>query len=234
MFKVPIHLIMQSRRLLLQGFIYFILVSLSHIASATTVSHIDFDQVIDTAELVFEGEVISANATWDSDGKSIFTEITFRVDDVIKGYHPKENLTLRFAGGVVNDTGMRVSSMVYPDIGERGIYFVENKNRVQINPLVGWGQGHFLIEVDDANNERILTENRDAVISLESTATNTSLSGKTAVKPSLSIPEFSEGVARGVNTGRKIKSNTPNDKVLLRDAIGKPEFKALIKARLTK
>ena len=91
-----------------------------------------------------------------------------------------------------------------------------------------------MIEVDDANNERILTENRDAVISLETTATNTSLSGKTAVKPSLSIPEFSEGVARGVNTGRKIKSNTPNDKVLLRDAIGKPEFKALIKARLTK
>ena len=44
-----------------------------------------------------------------------------------------------------------------PEIGERGIYFVESLQRRQVHPLYGWSQGHFLVMADERGVERVLT-----------------------------------------------------------------------------
>ena len=190
---------------------------------ATTVLHIDVDFLLNKAMLIFEGEVVSSEARWDCNNTSITTFITFRVKDIIKGEHQSLTVTVGFLGGTVGETGLEVSTMVYPPVGENGIYFLENPGQQLVNPLVGWGQGHFRVKEDSNGVERILTEGGAPVLGLDFAVTNGADSGN-AKMPSISL--FSHGVARGVRTGKRGDA--------LSTAMEKRQFKDTLKARLEK
>lgn len=166
---------------------------------ASTVLQIDTDALLDRAELVFEGSVIGSTAKWNADRSAIFTEVTFAISEVIKGSAPGQSLTLKFAGGEVDGTGMQVSSMHYPGPGERGIYFVESTSKVYTSPLVGWSQGHFLLERDAAGSDRVLTQRRMPVKAFAGGVLQRAR-GQQSQREAQYAP-FSEGVARGVETG---------------------------------
>lgn len=189
---------------------------------ASTVLEVDVDYLLDKAKLIFEGEVVSSEAKWTQDKTSILTFITFKVKDVIKGNISSPNITLRFAGGTVGEIGLQISGMVYPTVGENGIYFFENPDTQMINPLVGWGQGHFRIKKDNKGVERVLTEGDTPVLGLDIAGTNATKKNGTS-KPSV-IP-FSHGVARGVRTN--------NRKDAMHTAMQKKIFKDTLKARMS-
>lgn len=188
---------------------------------ATTVLQVDVDFLLNEAILIFEGEVISSEAKWSHDKTNIATFVTFRVKEVIKGETQSSTVTVIFAGGTVGETGLQVSAMVYPVVGENGIYFLENPGQQLVNPMVGWGQGHFRIKKDSNGKERILTEGGAPVLSLDIAVLNDMDRGN-AGKPSIS--PFSHGVARGVRTGKRDDA--------LSTAINKKQFKDTLKARL--
>jgi hypothetical protein len=188
---------------------------------ATTVQQVDVDFLLNKAMLIFEGEVLSSEAKWNRDKTSINTFVTFRVKDVIKGETRSSTVTLGFSGGTVGQTGLQVSEMVYPSVGENGIYFFENPGRQLVNPLVGWGQGHFRVKKDGNGMERILTEGDDPVLSLDISVMNGADKG---IARKLSVSPFSHGVARGVRTGKRDDA--------LSTAMEKKQFKDTLKARL--
>lgn len=188
---------------------------------ATTVLQVDVDFLLDKAMLIFEGEVVASEAKWNRDKTTITTFITFRVKDVIKGEIRSSTVMLGFSGGAVGETGLHVSAMVYPSVGENGIYFLENPGRQLVNPLVGWGQGHFRIKKDSNGKERIVTEGGAPVLSLDVAVLNGANRDNARKK---SISPFSHGVARGVRTGRRDDA--------LSAAMEKKQFKDTLKARL--
>jgi len=188
---------------------------------ATTVLQVDMDFLLNEAMLIFEGEVVSSEAKWNYDKTSITTFTTFRVDEVIKGEIQYSTLTLEFLGGTVGETGLHVSAMVYPPVGENGIYFIENPGIQLVNPLVGWGQGHFRIQKDSNGMGRVFTEEGAPVLSLDFTAIN-GAGGINAEIPS-ALP-FSHGVARGVRTGKRDEP--------MSTAMEKRQFKDALKDRL--
>ena len=95
------------------------------------------------------------------------------------GAYVEAGLRLRFSGGSIG--GITLSTGVpIPQMGEQGIYFVRSLSKPGANPLVGWSQGHFTIDADNAvraGNGAIVTDIRAA------------RSGATV--------EISEGLARG-------------------------------------
>ena len=167
---------------------------------------------------------MQSKAAWNEERSAIFTNIRFRVIDVIKGEQEGEFISLKYAGGIVGDQDMRVSSMVYPQPGERGIYFIESKTQQLINPMVGWGQGHFVLALDSSGTERVLTEGRKKVLSLSAPelpqAANASARSRPAGEPS----EFSHGVARGIVT--------EEDGSAVTTAMDKKRFKQALRERL--
>lgn len=195
--------------------------SVPQVLFAATVLQIDMDYLLDKARLIFEGEVVSNEAKWSSDKTTITTFITFRVKDVIKGNAPASTVTLEFSGGTVGETGLHISSMVYPLVGENGIYFLENPGQRFINPLLGWGQGHFRIKKDGKGTERMLTEGGAPVLGLDVTVMNGADRGNAGTP---SFPPFSHGVARGVQAGKSGDA--------LSAAMEKKYFKDTLKARL--
>src|SRR6476661_7049077 len=77
---------------------------------ATTVIPPSFDQLVQQAELIFQGTVTDVHAQWVGEGgqRHIESYITFSVEEAVKG-KPGQTYTLRMFGGVVGDQGMAIS-----------------------------------------------------------------------------------------------------------------------------
>ena len=121
---------------------------------ASTVLKVDFNNVVNAAELVFQGQVISKEVRSLPNGQPM-TFITFSIDDLIKGSYTSTTIELGFLGGETGGRTMIISDLTMPEAGEEGIYFVENTTRRQVNPLYGWHQGHYLVKTDSSGNKTV-------------------------------------------------------------------------------
>ncbi len=132
---------------------------------ATIVRQVSMDEMLRHSQLVFEGIVTDKQVLTTPHGRP-YTEVTFRIIEIIKGQWPKENIRLSFLGGELPGKKLRIQEMVYPQPGEHGIYFVETTEKPQVNPLYGWSQGRFMVIRDDTGNERVVTADGLPVIGL--------------------------------------------------------------------
>ena len=163
---------------------------------STTLKKLDIDQVINDAELVFEGEVLIHEARRDSNTGLINTYVTFSIIDVVKGSYAQNTIELKFAGGTFNGETVKVNGSRIPEQGEQGIYFVESTDQNLINPLVGWSQGHFIIK--EIDGQRIIfTTGQKPVVGIQSVS---------SIPPSIKRPntiiEESGDTAAGVSVDR--------------------------------
>ena len=125
--------------------------------------------------------------------------MTFEINEVIKGEYTGGTITLSFYGGTFGDVTIAVSDMQIPKIGEHGIYFVESMERLQVHPLSGWSQGHFIMEPDSTGIERVMTNKKQPVIGLEEDITST----QQIVPNQAPIQPLSKGVARGITLAQE-------------------------------
>jgi hypothetical protein len=141
--------------------ILFVFCHIPSAALASTVLQVTFEQLATSSELIFEGEAIASESTWGSDQSGIHTYVTFRVNEVIKG-SAGMHVVLRFLGGTVGEVEMEISGSTLPEVGERGIYFVETLSRFQVNPLYGVDQGHFLV-IESLGQQVMTTRSRQVI-----------------------------------------------------------------------
>lgn len=198
-----------------------ILIVLSNHVFATSILKIHLDDMLSKSELVFEGEVLSLESRWNTKKTFIRTYINFRIDDVIKGNYSSQTITLSFAGGEVDEMSLQVSGMEYPSVGEKGVFFVEQLNTPQVNPLIGWSQGHFRISKDLSGTERVLSENRKPILGLQQFQPQSSQARSANVR---TWTPFSEGVAEGLKLGQ---DNEP-----MSNAMDKRAFISSLKQRM--
>jgi len=125
---------------------FLLLVLLTTVVQATTVLQQSLPAMTKNAELIFEGTVVGLQA--ERSGKRIYTWVTFEVTDVIKGDYHDSIIKLRYLGGKVADMRIEIAEMSLPKMGEVGIYLVESTSKQTVHPLIGWGQGHFLVKSD--------------------------------------------------------------------------------------
>ena len=120
--------------------------------NATTITMTSFEQVAQGSKLIFDGKVLSKETRLSPINDMPFTYFTFEIIDVIKGNYLDQIIELGFMGGRKGSFTLGVSDLRMPEIGERGIYFVENPSEQQANPLFGWHQGHYLVITDNDNS----------------------------------------------------------------------------------
>lgn len=136
-------------------------------SSASSVRSLSLDQLVEHAELVFEGRVVDVRAREESASGAIHTYVRFEVLDVVHGSEPGETLTLRFLGGRVGDRRLEVADASVPEAGERGIYFVESTSRALVSPLLGWAQGRLPMERDAEGGWRVTSAAGAPVVATE-------------------------------------------------------------------
>ena len=126
---------------------------------ATTVIPPSFDELVEQAQLIFQGTVTKSESQWAGEGgnRRIVTYVTFQVDETIKG-QPGATYTVRMLGGTVGDQTMEVSDSPKFKVGDRDILFVEN-NGTQFIPLVGIMHGRFRVQNEKATGREVVMSN---------------------------------------------------------------------------
>ncbi len=164
---------------------------------ATAIRQVNLDEMLRQSELVFDGVVKNIQVKENEYGR-LTTHVTFKVLDVLKGNPGGKTITLIFAGGSKDGKTLKVGEMDYPDLGERGIYFVESLQKRLVNPLYGWSQGRVLVIADDDGTLRVYTAQENPITGL-------------AASPTPPSRQLSRGVAQGVQSSKQ----TLNKKALL-------------------
>jgi hypothetical protein len=125
-------------------------------AHSTTVIPPTFDALVSSANTVFVGEVMSVRARWQTtrQGRVIFTDVTFRVEDVWKGAAGVVT-QLEFLGGSLDGKTMEVMGMPTFTPGQRAVLFVSGERA--ISPLVGFWHGRMRVERDPSGVDRVRT-----------------------------------------------------------------------------
>lgn len=131
---------------------------------ASSVLQMGLTQIVTSAELVFEGQVLGSEVRAVPGQRFVFTFVKFQVLDVIKGKDPGPTIELPFLGGSVGNQTLAVSDMHLPEVGEHGIYMVSSTGGLRVNPLYGWDQGHFVAKTDPADGSvRMFTRDGHAL-----------------------------------------------------------------------
>ena len=187
-----------------------ILLGLCASCPAATILQIRFSELCQRSKLIFEGHVTRVETYQADNTRAIRTVVTFDVIDPIKGENTGDSIQLSFLGGTVGDLTLKIADLRLPELGETGIYFVESLDGQQVNPLTGWAQGHFLVELDSANTKRVLTSN---------------------FRPIYSIDPAYEETPKGISTGLALGAHADDNKDLSK-ALSAESFKNIIKQRL--
>jgi hypothetical protein len=143
---------MKTKYLLPLALIGFALVRIT----ATTVIPPTFEQLVQQAELIFQGTVTDVKSVWEGEGaqRHIDTYVTFQVADSVKG-DAGSSYTIRMLGGTVGDETMEVTDTPKFSVGDREILFVEH-NFDQFVPLVGISHGRFHVQSDQETGRDIV------------------------------------------------------------------------------
>lgn len=170
-------------------------------AGATTVESPDFSKLVARASSVFRGDVVGIRSELVTRGaeRAIFTHVTFRVAEVIRGEPLQAEVTLEFLGGTVGDLSMEVAGMPTFEPGAREFLFVE-RSGPQICPLVAMAYGRYRVLRDAAGADYVARDNgmplsrlEDVSLPLTSPALVVLTARQTAARP-LTPTEFARAV----------------------------------------
>lgn len=132
-------------------------------ARATTVIPPTFDELVDQAEVIFQGNVTRVRSEWVGEGaqRHIVSYISFNVEDNVKGNAGK-TYTIRMFGGTVDGETMAASDAPKFKVGDKDILFVQN-NGSQFVPLVGIMHGRFHVKREQSGQEVVTTNDGEPV-----------------------------------------------------------------------
>ena len=173
-------------------------------AHATTVIPPSFEQLVDQAELIFQGNVTRVSSQWVGEGseRHIVSYVTFQIKDSVKG-DPGQSYTIRMFGGTVDGETMEIADGPKFEVGDEDIVFVEN-NGSQVVPLVGIMHGRFHIRRDDSGRELVTTNEGEPVrdVARLGTATESSATGE-----ALTPAAFKAAIQSRLQAGQNAQHN---------------------------
>ena len=125
-------------------------------ALATTYAPVTFDELVNTADVIFIGEVTDVRPyTLETrDGTIINTRVVFRVEDPLWGTSSAVE-AFDFFGGEYGGLGMGIAEMPTFKSGQRVVMFAHRAQ--SINPIVGFSQGVMQVGADVSGTDRVWT-----------------------------------------------------------------------------
>lgn len=181
-------------------------------AAAASVVRVGTADLVSQSALIFHGTVASQSVGRSPANGDIVTRVVFNVHDTLKGRPPGDTLELEFLGGTIDGETLSISDLAVPVAGEEGIFFVEQLDQPQVNPLYGWWQGEFVVRHDATGRKVVHTHGLEPVYGWEPRAASKE-------------PAVSVGAADGVVTSPA----TPSAPVLSLD-----DFKVRVRGMLGK
>lgn len=117
------------------------------------------EELTRSSDSVISGTVRDTESFWSEDGKTILTNATVTVENLIKGSSPQNTIIVEHEGGEVGGVGLKVSDIAPLVKGEKVLLFLKsgpsrkfrdsrtsNTGREKVHTLVGEAQGKYVID----------------------------------------------------------------------------------------
>src|SRR5262245_37851356 len=118
------------------------------LASATTVQKFSISDLAKKSEAIAVARVDDVSSRWDDNHKEIYTYISLKVLDGIKGSRKNDVLTIRQIGGSAEGKISVVPGMPTFAKGEEVVVFLSPKDRAGYPWVMGLQQGKYTVSVD--------------------------------------------------------------------------------------
>lgn len=125
----------------------------SGLAGAAVLLPLTLEQMVQDADAVVLGTAVSARSFWGPRHERIYTDVTLRVEQTLKGTSDVTEVTVRRLGGVVDDVGMKVPGNGTITIGERHLLFLRNHTEPRHFAVMGLAQGIYRIQSPERAGE---------------------------------------------------------------------------------
>lgn len=189
----------RASRLAMVAFAALALVG-SSTAYATTVLKMSLKDLARKSDAVVMARVEDQVARYDVD-KEIYTYITLKVLDPVKGYHKDDLITIRQLGGQVDNIASIVPGMPTFKKGEEVVVFLSQKDRAGYPWIMGLQQGKYSISQDQNGTKRVRNE-LDGT-SLMDAFGHASEGAK--VTPDMPLQSFLDGIRTDLDEAGKVK-----------------------------
>ena len=147
------------------------------IAALTNLSYsqpmkLDFNEITQSADLIFIGSVQQIKCRWNDNKSMIFTDVYFENNEIINHSNIAKqtysnNIILTFAGGKVDDDYIEVSDKPNLQINHKYLIFMLDNGKIYSNPIIGAYQGQFEVIKDKfSSQEYIINNNNKALVDI--------------------------------------------------------------------
>ena len=146
-------------------------------------------ELVERAETIVAGEVLELESSWTENRSTIFTTVTLRVDQRVKGAG-QEVVRFRIPGGVVGDQAMLVTHSPRFSVGERSLVFL-GRPKGLLPRVVGGQAGKRHIRVEEDGSQTIFPG-----FSLANSAAGTSENLNTLDELAVVVPRLAASASR--------------------------------------
>jgi hypothetical protein len=119
----------------------------------------DWAQRVDLSQEIVKGEVIDTKSYWNVERTLIFTDVTIRVDESLKGNRVTE-MKITIPGGTVGGDTHWVSDTPQFSVGDYGVILLESSGHVTGGP-----DGIYFLQKPAAGENRLLSSEEDPFLS---------------------------------------------------------------------
>jgi hypothetical protein len=162
-------------------------------ASTTMLLYFDTEQLSDIAAVVAVGEVDRVEASWNGARTKIYTRVTLRPTEVLKGERDPGMLTIKMIGGQVGEDVAHLPGTPAFAAGERVLVFLEPRDDGDGYLIVGLFQGLFRLRPDGSGDELLYQDAAPRGVSL---VENGSTPAATTMLTLADVRAIAEGGAR--------------------------------------
>ena len=127
-------------------------------ASTTVIQYLDVEQMSQIAAVVAVGEVERVESGWNDEQTKIYTRITIRTEEVIKGDRGLESVTLKLIGGQVGEHVAKLPGTPVFEPGQRVLCFLEPREDQDGYLLIGMFQGLFRLDESTVGDDLLFQD----------------------------------------------------------------------------
>ncbi len=168
-------------------------------ASATTVQKLSMKDLSKNSAAIVRAEVVDSDARYDAD-KEIYTYVTLRVLEPVKGSRKDDVITIRQLGGIVDQIASIVPGMPTFKKGEEVVVFLSGNTKAGYPMVVGLQQGKYSVSQDEHGNKHV----RNELDGLKMMDPSGSVIEGTKVTPNMPLQSFLDGVRTELDESGKV------------------------------
>ncbi len=126
--------------------------------SQTTQSRIK--NLSENSDIILEGKVVQKKSNWNENKTRIFTEVTLRVDEYLKGNNVNKSIVVTTPGGEVGEVGELYTHMPRFNNDENVLVFVKEDKKDKSYKVLNGEDGKMTLYNDKITGEKVTSSNK--------------------------------------------------------------------------